>query len=143
VTFYMTENRTRQMTIHTPNAATGIHSLGPTSLANCSASAMPPISAVTVIRLMKNDAPRLAPAARGPRRSADGLESGPAADGRDSSRHAREQADAEHADRYDPDQAEAEARPDNGVGDQIADVEEAADRGQDAQRDCEGVLHQW
>jgi hypothetical protein len=65
----MIENRTRQMTIQTPNAATGIHSLGPTSVANCSAKAIPPISAVTVIRLMKNEAPRLAATARGPRRS--------------------------------------------------------------------------
>ena len=69
MTFSITENPTRQITIHTPKAATGIHSFGPTSLASCNARAMPPISAVTVIRLMKKEAPRLAAAVRGPRRS--------------------------------------------------------------------------
>ena len=69
VTFSMIENPTRQTTIHTANAATGIHNFGPTSLASCNASAIPPISAVTVIRLMKNDAPRFAAAERGPSRS--------------------------------------------------------------------------
>jgi hypothetical protein len=62
-------NFTRQITTQTANAATGIHIISLTSVASCSASATPPISAVNVIRLMKNDAPRFAAAVRGPRRS--------------------------------------------------------------------------
>lgn len=65
----MVWNFTRHITSQTPNAATGIHSMGPTSVASCKASALPPISVVIVIRLTKNDAPRLATAARGPSRS--------------------------------------------------------------------------
>jgi len=61
--------RTRQITIQIAKAATGTHSSGPTSVASCRASATPPISAVTVIKLMKKDAPRFAAAMRGPRRS--------------------------------------------------------------------------
>ena len=139
----MIENRTRQMTIQTPNAATGIHSLGPTSVANCSAKAIPPISAVTVIRLMKNEAPRLAAAARGPRRSR--MISKVALPLTAATRPAM------FANRQMPSaptgttqsQREPETGPDNGVGDQIADIEEAADSGQDAQRHRENVFHQW
>ena len=69
VTFSMTEKRTRQITIQIAKAATGTHSSGPTSVASCRANATPPISAVTVIKLMKKDAPRFAAAMRGPRRS--------------------------------------------------------------------------
>ena len=69
VTFSMIENLTRQTTSQTANAATGIHIIGPTPVASCRANATPPISAVSVIRLMKNDAARFAAAVRGPSRS--------------------------------------------------------------------------
>ena len=65
----MVENFVRHTTSHSASAATGIHRRGSTLLASCSASAMPPTSAVSVSRLMRNEAVRLAPAARGPRRS--------------------------------------------------------------------------
>lgn len=69
VTFSITENFTRQITSHTARAATGIHIFGFTLLANCNASAIPPISAVHVDRLIRSDALRFATAMRGPRRS--------------------------------------------------------------------------
>ena len=53
VTFSMIENLTRQITTQTAKAATGNHHAGPTSVASCNASATPPISAVTVIKLIK------------------------------------------------------------------------------------------
>ena len=67
--FSSCENFARQTTIHTANAASGIHSIGPMPVTSCSTSAMPPISAAIVMRLMKKLAPRFASPARGPSRS--------------------------------------------------------------------------
>ena len=81
----------------------------------------------------------------GPRAEAfpDDLEGGPPADRRDPAGHLRVEADPEHADRHHPGQRQTEPGADDGVGDQIADVEEAADGGEDAERDREDLLHQW
>src|SRR5438045_3073023 len=49
--------------------------------------------------------------------------------------------DADPAERDGPRQRHAEARAGHGGGDDVPDVEEAADRGQDAERDAEKLLH--
>ncbi len=65
----MIENLTRQTTTQTAKAATGIHIIRPTSVASCKAKATPPISAVNVMRLIKNEADKFDAAAFGPSRS--------------------------------------------------------------------------
>jgi hypothetical protein len=48
---------------------------------------------------------------------------------RDAAAHLGVHADAEYADRQDPEQRRPESRSDLGVGHDVADVDEAADRG--------------
>ena len=72
----------------------------------------------------------------------DDLERGPTADGGHSAGHVGVEADAEHADRHDPRQRETEPRADDRVGDQITDIEETADGGEDPERDREYLAHQ-
>ena len=80
---------------------------GSTLVASCSASATPPISAVTVSRLMRNEAARLAPRGARTEALADDLERRPPAHGGDPPGHLGEQADADHADDARPRRAPA------------------------------------
>ena len=72
---------------------------------------------------------------------ADDLEGRATADRRDPSRHVGIDADAGDADDDDPREPQSEPRADDGVRDEIADVDETADGGQDAEGDREDALH--
>src|SRR5207253_4863653 len=55
--------------------------------------------------------------------------------------HLRIDDDPEHADRQHPHQLIAERRAGRHVEDEVADIDEAADRGEDAERDPEDLVH--
>jgi hypothetical protein len=55
--------------------------------------------------------------------------------------HLGEHADTDHPEHRRPGERQPEARANLGVGDQVADVDEATDRRQDPQRDREELLH--
>ena len=104
---------------------------------------MPPISAMRVSRVTTNDASRFSSPAAGPEPLADEVEGGPAADRGDPAGHLGEHADADDADDDDPGQRHPEPGADHGVGDEVADVDEPADRGEDAEHDSEEPLHPY
>ena len=91
---------------------------------------------------MKNEANEVAAAARGPRRSRMISKVALPLTAATRPGHVREQADAEDADRHDPDQRQTETGADDGVGDEIADVEESSYGGEDAERHREDLRHQ-
>ena len=90
---------------------------------------------------MRNDAARFATRRARPEPLADDLERRPAAHRGDPAGHLREHADADDADHHDPGQRQPEPGADHGVGDEVADVEEPADRGEDAEGDGEDLAH--
>ena len=100
--------------------------------------ATPAISAVSVRKLMKNDATRLASAEPRPSRSRTRSNTGRPDDGGDAPGHLGVHDDADDADDDDPRQVHAEAGAGLGVGDEVADVDEAADGGEDAEEDRRG-----
>ena len=101
--------------------------------------ATPPISAAHVIRFTTRDAISVAE----PRPEADPLpdevEDRPPRDRRDASAHLRVDDDPDDTDHDHPEQLEAEGRARLRVEDEIADVDETADRREDAERDLEDL----
>jgi hypothetical protein len=91
--------------------------------------ATPPTSAAHVIRFTISEAMSVA--------SADEIEDGPTRDRRDATAHLGEDDDPADAEDDDPEQLEAEERAGLRVEDEIADVDEAADRRHDPERDRE------
>ena len=69
------------------------------------------------------------------------VEDGPPGDRRDTAAHLRVDDDPDHPDDDDPEQLEPERRARLRVEHEIADVDEAADRRHDPERDREYVLH--
>src|SRR5262245_47093847 len=134
-TFSMIENFTRQTTIHTANAATGIHIIGPTSVASCSANAT--LTADFGGERHQVDEERRGQVrGRGPGSEslADDLEGSPPAHRRHPTCHVRVQTGADHADDDHPHERQTEARTDDGIGHQVSDVDESADGGENSQR---------
>ena len=119
----------------------GTSSSSLTEETSSSDNATPPISATNVSRVTAIEPMRLTSPMRGPSRS------------RTRSNVARPLTAATRPDisaktqmpstptMHDPRQRQTEASSDLGVGDQVADVDEPADRGEDAERDCEDLLH--
>ena len=77
------------------------------------------------------EASRLSSPARGAEPLADQVERAPPAHGRDPAGHLGEHADADDADDDDPGQRDPEPGADQRVRDEVADVDEPADRGED------------
>jgi hypothetical protein len=69
------------------------------------------------------------------------VEHGASGDGGDASGHLGVRADADDGDDGHPDEREAEPGSDERVGDEVTDVHEPADRGEDAEREAEDALH--
>ena len=68
-----------------------------------------------------------------------GIEDRLARDRRDAAAHLRVRDDPDHADHDDPEELIAEGRARGDVEDQIADVDEPSDRGEDAERDLKDL----
>src|SRR4051812_23300659 len=78
-------------------------------------------------------------AGREPHPFAYGVEHGLLRDRRDASAHLRVHDDADDADHDDPEELVSEGRSGGDVEDEVADVDEAADRREDAERDLEDL----
>src|SRR5205823_5772257 len=72
---------------------------------------------------------------------ANRVEHGLAGDGGDAAAHLRVDDDPDHADHDDPHQLITEGRTGRDVEDEVADVDEAPDRGQDPERQAEDLAH--
>ena len=71
----------------------------------------------------------------------DRVEDGALRDRRDAAAHLRVHDDADHSHHDGPEQLVAELRSGPDVEDKVADVDEAPDRGEDAKRELEDLLH--
>ena len=78
---------------------------------------------------------------RAPSRSRTRSNVGPAGHRRDASGHLRVDDDAAGPEQHRPRERHPEARAGRGVRDDVADVDEAADRGEDAEHDADELLH--
>ena len=102
--------------------------------------ATPPTSAAHVIRLTTWEAMSVAETGAETGALADEVEDRALGDRGYASAHLRVDDDPDHADDDDPQQLVAEGRAGLGVEDEVADVDEAADRREDPERDREDVL---
>ena len=108
---------------------------------SCSTIAMPPTSAAHVSRFTISEAISVPRPALKPDALAHEVEDGTLRDRRDAAAHLRVDDDPDDTDHDDPHQLEAERRAGLRVEDEVADVDEAADRRQDPERDLEELLH--
>ena len=109
--------------------------------ANESAIATPASSAVRVRKLMKNEASEVGQPEARSEPLAHEVEHRPAGQRGHPAAHLGVDDDPDDADDHDPGQVHPEPRAGLRVGDEVADVDEAADGGQDAEEDGEEPLH--
>lgn len=105
------------------------------------AIATPPISAARVNTLIPRGGEEVQQPGARAEPLTDEVEDRPAGDRHDPAGHLRVQADADRAGHQNPQQADAEAGAGDAARHHIADVDVAADRGEDAQREPEHLTH--